>query len=61
MTVSALQVADVIFTSSAAVANRMDAIDFSPVGWEVVGAEADFDSFGMDVGIVELGVKIIVH
>ena len=60
MTVSALQVdAVVVFTSSAAVVNRLDVIDFGAVGCDVVGVEADFDSVGKDVGVVELGVDII--
>ena len=61
MTVSALQVdAVVVFTSSVAVVNRLDGIDFGAVGCDVVGVEADFDSVGKDVGVVELGVDIIV-
>lgn len=48
-----------VFTSSAAVVNRLDVIDFGAVGCDVVGVEADFDSVGKDVGIVELGVDII--
>ncbi len=63
LTVSALQVvwldAVVVFTSSAAVVNRLDVIDFGAVGCDVVGVEADFDSVGKDVGVVELGVDII--
>jgi len=50
----------VVFTSSAAVVNRLDVIDFGAVGCDVVGVEADFDSVGKDVGVVELGVDIIV-
>jgi len=49
----------VVFTSSAAVVNRLDVIDFGAVGCDVVGVEADFDSVGKDVGVVELGVDII--
>ncbi len=48
-----------VFTSSAAVVNRLDVIDFGAVGCDVVGVEADFDSVGKDVGVVELGVDII--
>ena len=60
LTVSALQVdAVVVFTSSVAVVNRLDGIDFGAVGCDVVGVEADFDSVGKDVGVVELGVDII--
>jgi hypothetical protein len=64
--VSALQVVRldavvvVVFTSSAAVVKRLDVIVFGAVGWEVVGVEADCDSVGKDVGVVELGVDIIV-